>query len=134
MAGMARLTTETPTMTRNAPQRTTPRASQRLGSATRASALTAIGRIYGKPLPDRRATEHQRSGRKGRRIFGAHAPHLAAVLLRSSLTHQRVGSLRSSAHDHDLGHLATKSLASLSGRTARVLRRCLRTRSSFAPS
>ena len=31
---------------------------------------------------------------------------------------RRVGSLRSSAQTHDLGHLADKSLASLSGRTA----------------
>ena len=46
-----------------------------------------------------------------RRIFGAHAPHLAGLLLRSSLTHWRMGSLRSSAQAHDLGHLATESLA-----------------------
>src|SRR2546421_9247324 len=31
---------------------------------------------------------------------------------------RRVGSLRSSAPDHDLGHLATKSLASLSGQAS----------------
>src|SRR5215471_19889312 len=43
--------------------------------------------------------------------FDAHAPHLAALLLRSSLTHPRMGSLRSSAQPHDLGHLAAKSLA-----------------------
>jgi len=46
-----------------------------------------------------------------RRIFGARAPHLAALLLRSSLTHQRMGSLRSSAQDHDLGHPDTEYLA-----------------------
>src|SRR5258708_18841099 len=64
-----------------------------------------------------------------RRIFGAQAPHptpgnphpttaisrgprdLAALLLRSSLTQQRMGSLRSSAQTHDLGHLDTESLA-----------------------
>src|SRR6266545_691041 len=46
-----------------------------------------------------------------RRIFDAHAPHLAAGLLRSSLTHGRMGSLRSSAPDHHLGHLAAEYLA-----------------------
>ena len=62
-----------------------------------------------------------------RRIFGAHAPHLAAQHLppheicdfagtpglRSSLTHSRMGSLRSSAQAHDLGHLASESLAAI---------------------
>ncbi len=46
-----------------------------------------------------------------RRIFAAHAPHLPAGLLRSSLTHPRMGSLRSSSPDHHLGHLDNKSLA-----------------------
>jgi integrase/recombinase XerD len=40
-------------------------------------------------------------------------PHLAALLLRSSLTHRRMGSLRSSAQDHDLGHLATDEIAAI---------------------
>src|SRR5215471_1942411 len=44
------------------------------------------------------------------RRLGAHARHIAALLLRSSLTYQRVGSLRSSAQTHDLAHLATNSL------------------------
>jgi hypothetical protein len=57
----------------------------------------------GYPVPERRSSR--------RRIFGAQAPHLAALLLRSSLTHGRMGSLRSSAQAHDLGHLDTESLA-----------------------
>jgi glycine cleavage system transcriptional repressor len=55
-----------------------------------------------------------------RRIFGAHAPHLAALLLRSSLTHQRMGSLRSSAQTHDLGHLDTESLAANRNHSSRM--------------
>src|SRR5258706_16398587 len=39
--------------------------------------------------------------------------HLAALLLRSSLTHPQMGSLRSSAQTHDLGHLDTESLVTL---------------------
>jgi cytochrome P450 len=64
------------------------------------------------------AVASARSGRDCRRIFDAHAPHLAALLLRSSLTHPRMGSLRSSAPDHDLGHLAAESLAVIPGQTS----------------
>src|ERR1700737_3639638 len=69
------------------------------------------------------------SDSKRSRTFGAHAPHptprnphpttaiswgprdLAALLLRSSLTHQRMGSLRSSAQTHALGGPAPERLA-----------------------
>ena len=50
------------------------------------------------------------SNSRFRRLFGAHAPHLAARLLRSSVTHRRMRFLRSSAPDHQLRHLATEYL------------------------
>ena len=53
---------------------------------------------------------HKAGPTDSRRRLGAQAHHLAALLLRSSLTHQRMGSLRSSAQAHDLAHLDTNSL------------------------
>jgi enolase len=60
------------------------------------------------------------SDAKCRRILNAHAAHLRACLLRSSVTQRRLRSLRSSAAHPNLHHLDAQSLADIPHHSSRL--------------
>src|SRR5262245_12194126 len=82
--------------------RCSPMRSRRASSNPWVLVMVCTGECYASPGEPGPTDLHRR--------LGAQARHLAALLLRSSLTYRRVGSLRSSAQTHDLTHLDTNSL------------------------